>query len=93
MSGFSQDRAIGGYQRLELPFYEANLARAMIKTNSARSAIKLVLSSIGARKVWLPAYTCDAVVEAASDVGITVEFYKVDSDFDVDAALKLKEEE
>ncbi|MFI9654535.1 hypothetical protein ABGV17_07370 [Guyparkeria sp. GHLCS8-2] len=89
----SQDLAIGGYQGLELPLYEVNVAQAMIKTNSARSAIKLVLNAIGAKKVWLPSYTCDAVVEAAGDVGVTIEFYNVDANFDVDAALQIQEDE
>ncbi|TVU91621.1 hypothetical protein [Vreelandella titanicae] len=93
MMGFIKDSAIGGYQGLELPVYDANFAQGVIKTNSARSAIKLVLSSIEAKKVWLPAYTCDAVVEAASDIGVTVEFYKVDSSFDVDPGLQFKEDE
>lgn len=85
--------AIGGYQGLELPFYETNLERKMITTNSARSAIKLVLGAINARKVWLPAYTCDAVVEAAGELDVIIDFYNVDSNFEVDAALQLKEEE
>ncbi|WP_404472053.1 DegT/DnrJ/EryC1/StrS family aminotransferase [Vreelandella venusta] len=93
MMGFSNDSAIGGYQGLELPLVDENAARGMIKTNSARSAIKLVLSSSGAKKIWLPAYTCDAVLEAANDVGLTIEFYKVNSSFDVDPALQLKAEE
>ncbi|MBR9857169.1 MAG: hypothetical protein GYB38_05610 [Gammaproteobacteria bacterium] len=90
MSSFSNEPAVGGYQELELPFFYAIAAREMIKTNSARSAIKLVLSSAEARKIWLPAYTCDAVVEAVNDVGVTIEFYKVNSSFDVDPELQLK---
>lgn len=89
----SEDKAIGGYQGLELPLYETNFNGPVIKTNSARSAIKLVLSSIGARKVWLPAYTCDAVVEAANEVGVTTEFYNIDSNFDIDIAMQLKKDE
>jgi|TARA_Y100000296_G_C5168936_1_gene256242 hypothetical protein len=93
MMGFSNDQAIGGYQGLELPFIDANVVREMIRTNSARSAIKLVLSSLDAEKVWLPAYTCDAVVEAAKDVGVPFEFYKLDSNFEVESSLQLKGDE
>lgn len=93
MMGFSSDPTIGGYQGLELPLIDNNTVRGMIKTNSARSAIKLVLSSSEANKVWLPAYTCDAVVEAANDVGLAVEFYRIDSSFDIDTALQLKLDE
>ncbi len=90
MVGFSNDQAIGGYQALELPFIDANVVRGVITTNSARTAIKLVLSSLGAKKVWLPAYICDAVVEAAKDVGVPFEFYKLHSNFEVEPSLQLK---
>lgn len=93
MVGFSNDQAIGGYQALELPSIGENVASGMIRTNSARSAIKLVLSSLDAEKVWLPAYTCDAVVEAAKDTGVPFEFYKLDSNFEVDPSLQLKRDE
>lgn len=90
---FNNDRAIGGYQGLELPLINVNAARGMIQTNSARSAIKLVLISLEARKVWLPAYSCNAVVEAANDVGVAIKFYKVDSNFDVEPTLQLEDDE
>lgn len=90
MPDISNDRAIGGYQALELPSIDANVVHGAIKTNSARSAIKLVLNSIQAKKVWLPTYTCGAVVEAANDVGVAVDFYNLDSNFDVDPSLHLK---
>jgi hypothetical protein len=90
---FFQDQAIGGYQALELPFSETNFNREVIKTNSARSAIKLILSSVGAKKVWLPTYTCDAVLEAATAIGVAIEFYRVDVNFDVDSEIELEEDE
>lgn len=93
MVGFSNDQAIGGYQALELPSIDENVASGMIRANSARSAIKLVLSCLDVRKVWLPAYTCDAVVEAARDVGLPIEFYQLDSSFEVEPSLQLKGDE
>lgn len=93
MVGLSNDQAIGGYQALELPSIGENVASGMIRTNSARSAIKLVLSCLDVRKVWLPAYTCDAVVEAARDVGLAIEFYQLDSSFEVESSLQLKGDE
>ncbi len=93
MMVFNNDTAIGGYQGLELALSGADATLGMIKTNSARSAIKLVLSSLDAKKLWLPAYTCDAVVEAAKDVGVAIEFYKVDGDFNVESTLNLKDNE
>lgn len=85
--------AIGGYQELELPLYRDKLMRPVIKTNSARSAINLTLRSIDTKKVWLPRYTCDAVIEAVSSAGVNFEFYRLESTFDVDITLQLKEDE
>lgn len=93
MVGFSNDQAIGGYHALELPSISENVACGMIRTNSARSAIKLVLGSVDVRKVWLPAYTCDAVVDAARDVGVPIEFYKLDRNFEVEPSLRIKDDE
>lgn len=95
MMVLNNDTAIGGYQGLELTASGADATLGMIKTNSARSAIKLVLSSLSleVKKVLLPAYTCDAVVEAANDVGVPTEFYKLDSNFEVEPSLQLKYDE
>lgn len=87
------DKPIGGYQGLELPFFEGNIGRRMIKTNSARSAIKVILRAIKAKKILLPAYTCDAVVKAVEDLGITYTYYRINSTFDVDAAVRLEQGE
>jgi hypothetical protein len=93
MVGFSNNSTIGGYQGLELPFMDENVAQRRIRTNSARSAIKLVLRSIEAKKIWLPAYTCNSIVEAVNDVGVTSEFYKLGCNFDVDPSLQLEGDE
>lgn len=83
------DKPIGGYQGVELPLFETKINQMVVKTNSARSAIKVILNAIDAQKVWLPAYTCDAVVEAVNDLGIELEYYRIDSSFNVDATLSL----
>ncbi|WP_156940858.1 hypothetical protein [Halomonas halodenitrificans] len=89
MTEAGSEKPIGGYQGLELPFFQANLDQASIKVNSARSAIKIILDVVGAKKVWVPAYTCDAVVEAVNDLGVELEYYQINSNFDVDADLRL----
>lgn len=85
--------SIGGYQGLALPFFEANLDPLTVKTNSARSALKITFQAIGPKKVWLPSYTCDAVVEAVNDLGIDFDYYRVSPTFDVDSRLSLAKEE
>ncbi|HIO03834.1 MAG TPA: hypothetical protein EYN14_18080 [Alphaproteobacteria bacterium] len=87
------DNAIGGYHGLELPFIESNLNKTIVRTNSARSAIKVILNAVCAQKIWLPAYTCDAVVEAVKDLGIAFKYYKITSNFDVETIVNLGEGE
>lgn len=87
--GYFVDKSIGGYLGMELPFFETNLDRKTVSTNSARSAIKVVLSSVGVQKILLPAYICDAVVEAVEDLEITYEYYRISETFDVDAGVQL----
>lgn len=82
-------KPMGGYHGLELPFFDENIDKAIIKTNSARSALKVILSAVSARKLWLPVYICDAVVDAVKDVGVEIEFYKINKCFDVDASVNL----
>lgn len=83
------DKPIGGYQGLDLPLFDANLSEAVVLTNSARSAIKITLSAIGASRVWLPAYTCDAVVDAVKDLDIAFDYYQISPTFDVDTEVRL----
>lgn len=87
------EKSMGGYHGLELPFFGKNIDKAIIKTNSARSALKVILSAVSARKLWLPAYICDAVVNAVKSLGVEIEFYKIDKCFDVDASINLGERE
>lgn len=87
------DISIGGYPCLELPFFDANLAQATVRTNSARSAIRVVLSAVNARKLWLPTYICDAVFDAVKDLEITVEFYTISPTFDVATDVCLGKDE
>lgn len=88
-----ETKSLGGYQGLELPLYEAGLDRFRVKTNSARSALKVILGSLRPKKVWLPAYTCDAVVHSVEQMGIEQEFYRITSTLDVDASVRVSSDE
>lgn len=93
MTQITNDSSIGGYYGLDMPFYELELGKEVIKTNSARSAIKLVLNSVGASKLWVPKYICEAVVEAVTEVGVAIEFYDIDRNFEIQHTIELKENE
>ncbi len=88
-----EKKSLGGYLGLELPSYGTRLDRFKVKTNSARSALKVILGALRPKKVWLPAYTCDAVVHSVEQLGIKQEFYRITSTLDVDASVIVESDE
>jgi len=84
--------ALGGYFELELPCRTGNLDDA-IRLNSARSALKLILATVKPNKIWLPAFSCDAILEAAQALSIAFECYDLSPSFEVDPAVTLASNE
>jgi len=77
-------KAIGGYFELELPLlpkrehYHAN----SIKLNTGRCAFEYILRVRNYKKIYLPYYTCDVMLEPIEKLGLEYEFYKVDQNLD-----------
>ena len=75
-------RGIGGFFALELPTASGNLLQhwlpadtvGTVRRHNARSALHARLSALGARRLWLPAYCCAALAEAAP-ADCSVRFY------------------
>ena len=53
---------------------------------NARSALAALLVQRRTRRVWLPAYVCDAVAEGAAAAGADVRFYRVGETLEPDCA-------
>lgn len=68
---------IGGYFELDLPNYGDPFPN-MLKFQSARAALRAVLESAGIKRVLLPIFICDAVVQSVVDSGAIVERYSLD---------------
>ena len=84
--------AIGGYFSLELPQREEYHKNA-IRLNTGRNCLEYILRVRGYRKVYVPYYTCEAVVEPINKLGIPYEFYHIDIHFEVRDRFTLKEGE
>lgn len=54
-----------------------------IKLNSGRSCLEYILKARNYKKVWLPYYTCDAMLQPIMRNGLDYEFYHIDKDFHV----------
>ena len=84
--------AIGGYFSLELPQREEYHKNA-IRLNTGRNCLEYILRVRGYKKVYVPYYTCEAVMEPINKMGIPFEFYHTDIHFEVRDRFTLKKGE
>lgn len=81
--------AIGGYFSLELPLREEYHKNA-IRLNTGRNCLEYILRARGYKKVYVPYYTCEAVMEPINKLGIPYEFYHIDIHFEIRDRFTLK---
>lgn len=84
--------AIGGYFSLELPQYE-EYHKDAIRLNTGRNCLEYILRARGYKKVYIPYYTCDVVLEPFKKLGIPYEYYHIDIHFEIRDRFMLKEGE
>lgn len=84
--------AIGGYFSLELPQREEYHKHA-IRLNTGRNSLEYILRVREYKKVYVPYYTCEAVMEPINKLGIPYEFYYIDVLFEIRDRFTLKESE
>lgn len=85
-------KPIGGYFELELPRFSEFHSEA-IALNSGRFCLEYILRSKKYRKVFVPYFTCDSVVEPFDKLNILYEFYHIDKDYKIMDEIKLSEDE
>lgn len=71
---------IGGYFELELPRGDEYHKNAL-RLNTGRNAFAYILTAKKYKKVYLPYYTCDVMLEPISKHNISYEFYHIDKTF------------
>lgn len=84
--------AIGGYFSLELPQREEYHKHA-IRLNTGRNCMEYIMRVRGYKKVYVPYYTCEAVMEPINKLGIPYKFYHIDIHFEISDRFTLKEGE
>ncbi len=70
-------KAIGGYFELELSKGE-EYHKGAIRLNTGRNAFEYILRAKQYKKVYLPYYTCDVMLEPIEKLVLEVEFYHID---------------
>lgn len=73
-------KGIGGYFGLELQHGE-EFHKHAIRLNTGRNAFEYLLRSKGYKKVFLPYFTCDVLLEPIKRLEIKYEFYHIDDSF------------
>ena len=83
---------IGGYFSLELPRYE-EYHKDAIKLNTGRNCLEYILSVRNYKKVYIPYYTCEVILEPFHKNGTEYAFYHIDFDFELAEEINLQEGE
>lgn len=84
--------AIGGYFSLEFPSRE-EYHRDAIRLNTGRNCLEYIFRARGYKKVYVPYYTCEAVMEPINKLGIPYEYYHIDIHFEIRDRFTIKSDE
>lgn len=71
----------GGYYELALSAEKDEFHQDAVKLNTARNAFEYLLKVKEPRKVIIPFYLCEVLLEPIRRLNLTVEYYGIDSDF------------
>ena len=74
-------KEIGGYLDLSANWRVKALEGAPILLNSARNCIRYVVQQRAIKRIHLPYYTCDTVVQALAREDVEITFYSIDDSF------------
>lgn len=86
------DKAIGGYFELELND-DNEFHSDAIKLNSGQYALEYILKARKYRKVYLPYYICDSVLQPFKRQGVAYEFYHINELLEPAVELHPKDDE
>lgn len=80
-------KPIGGFFELELSKTGEHYP-GLIKFNSGRNAFKVILRKRGYKKVFLPYYTCDAMLESIKRLGLKYYFYHINEQLEPETSFE-----
>lgn len=89
----SLSKPIGGYFELEL--YNETLPRSenLKLLNSGRNCLRYILKTNNTKHVYVPKYTCDAILEIIDSMGIKFSFYPITKRLEVKEAIHIRRNE
>ena len=84
--------AIGGYFELELPCGEP-YHKGALALNTGRNCLEYVLRARGYKKVYLPYYSCEVLLEPFNKLGVEYSFYHINERLELDRLVSLQDGE
>lgn len=79
--------AIGGYFELELSKHSQFFTSNTLNFQSARAALVALLQFSTPKKIWLPHFICNAMLEAVKECQIEACFYSINDQFGIEENL------
>lgn len=92
MSSFSPLSPIGGYFELADREQECKIPIKGVALNTCRNALEyIILKLTDAKHIYLPLYTCYAVIEPLKRLSVTYSFYHINDSFEIAEDIDLKD--
>lgn len=88
----NQHKSIGGYFELELP-QGTEYHNQAIALNTGRNALEYILRVRGYKRVYLPYYSCEVLLEPFEKLGIEFTFYHINTNLESDFQKTLSSDE
>lgn len=85
-------KPIGGYFELELP-RRAEYHSAAIALNTGRNCLEYILRVRGYKRVYLPYYSCEVLLEPFKKLDVDYKFYHVNAQLELEGPVTLNAEE
>lgn len=88
-------KEIGGYFELELPEPDLSNVPSGRFVNSGRHALEYIIRSARdeIKRIWLPYYTCDVVLEPFIRCGVDIKYYHINNSLEIAEDISLNDGE
>lgn len=88
----NNDQTIGGYFELELA-QRKHYHDGALRLNTARNCFEYILLARNYKKVYIPFYTCEVMLQPLHKHNIAYQFYSIDNNLEPVSIYKLKKDE
>lgn len=87
-------KEIGGYFQLELSSQKASFPHANgIYVNTGRNALEYILQVLSIKKLYIPYFTCDVVLEPLHKLDVRIKYYHINKQLELAESIQLAQDE